>query len=81
MYSRRHLKVSVPFAFRLHSVLHAICVALVLGYRSVCVGFAWGFRSVYDLFTVCLIICYRNSGTLRVRVQGAYSASGFRLLH
>ena len=64
MYSRRHQKFSVPFAFRLCSVLHAICVGVALGNRAVCVGFVWGFRSMYCPFTVCLIIRYRNSGTL-----------------
>ena len=55
--------------------LHGGCVALPCGLCGVCVGFAWGFHSMYGSFTVCLIICYRNSGTLRVRVQGTYSAS------
>ena len=67
-------KVSVPFAFRLRSVLRAICVGFALGNRAVYVGFAWGFCSMYCPFTVCLIIYYHNSGTLRVRVQGTYSA-------
>ncbi len=35
-YSRRHKKVSVPFAFRLRS----ICVGFALGNRAACVGFA-----------------------------------------
>ena len=39
MYSRRHQKVSVPFAFCLCSVLRAIWVGFALGNRAVCVGF------------------------------------------
>ena len=68
------LGVIKEFAFRLRSVLRAICVEFVLGNCAVCVGFAWGFRSMYCPFTICLIIRYCNSGTLRVRVQGTYCA-------
>jgi len=42
----------------------------VLGLRRVCVGL----HSMYCPFTVYLIIRYRNSGTLRVRVQDTHSA-------
>ena len=73
MYSRRHKK----FPYRLRSVLRAICVGFALGNRAVCVGFAWGLRSMYCPFTVCLIIRYRNSGTLRVRVQGSLASQPY----
>ena len=45
-----------------------------LGLHRVCVGLPFHVLPVYHLTTVCLIIRYRNSGTLRVRVQGTYSA-------
>ena len=63
----------MPFAFRfvcyLRGVLHWATIQL-----------AWGCRSVYSPFTVCLI---HISGTLRVQVQGTYSArcSHCSLLH
>ena len=45
-----------------------------LGLRRVCVGLPFHVLPVYRLTTVCLIIRYRNSGNLRVRVQGTYFA-------
>ena len=70
MYSRRHKNVSVPFAFR----LLPFCVGFALSNCAVCVGLPFYVLPVYRLTTVCLIIRYRNSGNLRVRVQGTYSA-------
>ena len=46
------INVSVPFAFRLRSVLCWVCVVQPCGLRWVCVGFAWGFHSMYCPFTV-----------------------------
>ena len=45
-----------------------------LGLRRVCVGLLFHVLPAYCLTTVCLIIHYRNSGNLRVQVQGTYSA-------
>ena len=59
--------VMEKFPYHLHSVLCYLCgVSLHLHAVSqpIWVGFVWSFCSVYNPFSVCLIICYRNSTTL-----------------
>ena len=63
-----HLRsVCVLFCMRFAWGLCWPTVRFALGLRRVCVGLPCP-------FTVCLIIRNRNSGIIRVRVQGTYSA-------